>query len=190
MENYIKIEESEPKVTEQELWNFHNLPLAIFIGVFILIVETVIIVAFDLTLVTNLIMLIVTIILYAAILFFLLEPRVLRMVEKNTLKTIEKPVIKEVSVEKPVYIEKEVIRRIEVPVETPVYIPIEKPRKKLNIPKYDFVGSTQTKTYHTRNCRLGKLIKRKYKISSNSEKDFKKKKFSPCKVCITKEKKI
>ncbi|MCX6164242.1 MAG: hypothetical protein NTU73_05180, partial [Ignavibacteriae bacterium] len=37
-------------------------------------------------------------------------------------------------------------------------------RDKLNIPKYDYLGSNQTMHFHKKNCRLGKLIKKKYKI--------------------------
>jgi hypothetical protein len=83
-----------------------------------------------------------------------------------------KEVIKEV--EKPVYIETPVIKEVYV----------EKPRKKLNIPKYNYVASTETKTYHTRNCRLGKLIKKKFKVSNNQVSFFKKRNYKSCKVCI------
>lgn len=90
----------------------------------------------------------------------------------NPVQTVERPVVRNVirTVEKPI------IRRI------PVYI--EKARKKLNIPKYNFVGSDETKTYHKRSCRLGKLIKRKNKVSNNSEDFFKKRKYKPCKICL------
>lgn len=107
---------------------------------------------------------------------------------KEVIKEVEKPVYVEKKVEKPVYLDKPVYVEKKVYVDKPVYI--EKKRKKLNIPRYDYVASTETKTYHTRNCRLGKLIKRKYKLSSNDKRDFIRKKFKACKVCIKKTKKV
>jgi len=91
-------------------------------------------------------------------------------VDNPTIKVVEKPVEKRTYIEVPVVREKIVYRK--------------KPQKKLNIPKYNFVGSSESKTYHKRNCRFSKLIKRKYKISNNSESFFKKKKFKKCKICF------
>ncbi len=135
---------------------------AIILGILVILLSTLIFFLFELNQNKILIVGWAMTIIYAIIMIIII------------LKSNSRIIIKKVPIEKKVYIEKPVIKEVLV----------EKPRKKLNIPKYDFVGSTQTKTYHTRNCRLGKLIKRKYKLSSNSENDFKKKKFSPCKVCI------
>jgi len=107
-----------------------------------------------------------------------------RPVEKPVY--IEKPIDRPVYVDKPVYVEKKVY--VDRPVEKPVYI--EKKRRKLNIPKYAFLASTETRTYHTRNCRLGKLIKRKYKLSSNTKRTFIRKRFKACKICIKKQKRV
>jgi len=128
---------------------------------------------------------IILILFYSIVLFFLLEPHILREIRHTFVQTVEKPVIKEVirTVEKPV------IRTVERPVEKKVYIQVERKRKKLNIPKYLYFGSDDTRTYHNRNCRFRKLIKRKNQEHSNSESYFKKKKYSPCKVCILKERK-
>lgn len=99
-----------------------------------------------------------------------------------------KEVIKEVPIQIPV--ENKTIEVIEKPVfrdivrEVPVRFEVEKPRKRLNIPKYNFVASKITRRYHKRNCRLGKLIKKKYKIHSNSKAFFKRKKYKACKMCI------
>ena len=94
------------------------------------------------------------------------------------------PFIKEVVKEVPV--EKEVIK--EVPIEKKVYVDrpvyIQEKREPLNIPKYDYVGSSETKTYHKRSCRLGKLIKKKYKISNNSESYFRSRGFKRCAACF------
>ncbi len=89
------------------------------------------------------------------------------------------------SVEKIVEIERPVeILKI---VERPVIEYREKPRKKLNIPKYEFNGSTETKTYHKRTCRFSKLIKKNHKVSNDSEAYFKRNKYVPCKMCIDKQ---
>ena len=90
---------------------------------------------------------------------------------------MDRPIYKEVIVEKPVY--RDVVR--------PVYT---SSKAKLNIPKYQFVGSKQTRKFHKRTCRLGKLIKKKYKISNNSQAHFRNMKFKACKVCILKKKKV
>ncbi len=99
------------------------------------------------------------------------------------IKYIDRTIVKEVPVEKPVVhiVEKPVTRFFGRNV-----IIQESPKKKLNIPKYDYVGSSETKTYHKHSCRLGKLIKKKYKLSSNSEDFFKKRKFKRCKGCFKK----
>ena len=111
---------------------------------------------------------------------------------KEVQVPVEREVIKEVEVpvEKTVFVDRPVEKVVQVPSEPTVIIAPEEPKKKLVIPKYDFVASEETRTYHTRNCRLGKLIKRKYKLVSNNEKDFIKEKFKPCKVCIKKKKRV
>jgi len=55
-------------------------------------------------------------------------------------------------------------------------------------PKLKYIGSIETKKYHKSNCRFSKLIKPQYKLESNEESFFKKKKFKPCKTCIKKKK--
>ncbi len=109
---------------------------------------------------------------------------------KEVQVPVEREVIKEVEVpvEKTVFVDRPVEKVVQVPSDPTVIIAPEETKKKLVIPKYDFVASEETRTYHTRNCRLGKLIKRKYKLVSNNEKDFIKEKFKPCKVCIKKKK--
>ncbi len=123
---------------------------------------------------------------FFSVMIMLLEPRLFRGLTKTIIQ------IKEIPIEKPVYIEKIVEKPIQVIQKIPVVkrVYVEAKRKKLNIPKYNFVASTETKTYHTRNCRLGKLIKKKYKLSNNSKSFFKKKRFKSCKVCIQKTHKV
>lgn len=141
------------------------------------------------------------------------------LIEKPVIKEVsvvkEVPVEKKVFVDRPVEVikevhvpvEKEIIKEVEVPVEKTVYVdrPVEKvvevhseptviavpqeTKKREPSLKYSFVASEETRVYHTKNCRLGKLIKKKYKLVSDDEKDFIKEKFKPCKVCIKKTKK-
>lgn len=93
-------------------------------------------------------------------------------IENKTIEVVEKPVIKEI------------IRKVPYAVKVEKKVYIGRKRKKLNIPKFKFIGSVEAKRYHTRFCRLGKLIKKKYKIHNNSKNFFKKKHFKACKMCI------
>jgi hypothetical protein len=99
--------------------------------------------------------------------------------ENKTIEVVEKPVyyetIKEVQVEVPVEVEKRVTRYI------------ERKHKKLNIPHFDYIGSTQTKTYHKRTCKFSKMLKNKYKLHSNSKAFFKRKHYHACEACINKK---
>lgn len=95
-------------------------------------------------------------------------------ITRTIIKEVEKPVIQTIVKE----VEKPVIKEVEKKVF------IERPRKKLNIPKYDYIGSTKSKTYHKRSCRLSKLIKRKYKLSNNDLEFFKKQGYKACKICL------
>lgn len=56
--------------------------------------------------------------------------------------------------------------------------------------RIDYVGSTQTRTYHLPSCRLARLIKPKYKLTDSNLEFFKKRKFKACKVCMKGLKKI
>jgi hypothetical protein len=102
----------------------------------------------------------------------------------ETIKEVEKPVARIVEVE----VEKPVVKYRNKIVEKPVIKYREKKRKKLNIPKYDFLGSNDTMTYHKHGCRFSKLIKPKHKLSNNNEEFFKKAGFTKCKVCMPEEK--
>ena len=197
MEENVRIEQLEPVITETKLWNLNNFFLAFFIGIGFAVLAIVLMTIFNLNLVGSLILVLVIVVVYASILFFLLESRILREVEQTTLKTIERSFIKEVPFEKKVFIDRPVIKEVQVekevivekPVVREVYIPLREQKDKIIIPKYNFVASTEARTYHKRNCRFGKLIKKKYKVSNNFERSFIRKGFKPCKVCITKEKK-
>jgi len=192
-------QEFSPIITEKQVWNQGNVFLSIFLGFVVVVFEVVARFLLDLPKFYLAFLGISLIIIYAIILFFLLEPRLLREIRTTEIRTFEKPVIKEIVKEVPRDVVREVIkevprdviREVEKPVTKTitktVYVP--QPRKKLDIPKYNFLGSSETKVYHTRNCRFGKLIKKKYKVSSNFENHFKNRKYRGCKVCIQKKKK-
>ena len=182
----------DPVVTEKHVWNQGNLLVAFIIGIFVVIFEFIAVFFIGLLRPHALFLGFTLIIVYVIILFFLLEPRLVKEITRTEVVTLEKPYIKEII--KPVIREvpKEVIRTIEKPVTQEVTrtVYVQTPRKRLDIPKYDYVASSETKTFHTRNCRLGKLIKKKYKVSNNSKAYFTRKKYKACKVCILKQKKV
>jgi len=88
-----------------------------------------------------------------------IEP-IKRILPKPIIRIVEKPVIREV------------VKKVF----------IEKPRKEP--PKYEYVGSTNAKTYHKTSCRFSKLIKDKFKVSKNEQEYFQKQGYKPCKVCL------
>jgi hypothetical protein len=110
------------------------------------------------------------------------EKEVVKFIERPLTVYVDRPVEVEKIVEKevPVEVEKEVVKFIERPVIQ--YIP--RPKMNLNLPKYKYVASIQTKRFHKKSCRLSKLIKRKYKLNSNSLVSFRKNKFKSCKICL------
>ncbi len=176
--------------------------VAIIVGIMVVISAVLMSIAFNFTIVGNLVMSWILTTAYALFAFFLIDPHV----TLNPIRIVEKPIIHEV----PVEVEKEVIREIQVPIENRVIEVVEKPvvkevfievpvekritryierkhrSKKLNIPRFNFVGSNQTHRFHKRACRLGKLIKKKYKVHSNTKAFFKKKHYHACKACMKK----
>jgi hypothetical protein len=104
---------------------------------------------------------------YIVVLSFLFEPKVIKKDVKTIVKTIERPV------RVPFVIKLKEIK-------TPIFI---EPTKKK---EFNFVASSETKTYHTNDCRFGKLIKKDYKLMDDEEIYFKRLKYSPCKNCIKK----
>jgi len=181
----LGVQQFEPVITEEKLFNMKNFPLAFLLGIIGIILFVVLARLFELDFAYSLLLVLVIVGIYSTILFFLLEPTILKRVHTKEIQTYEKPIIREVikEVEKPII--HEVIKKVEKPIIREVIrnIFVETPRKKLNIPAYKYRGSSATKTYHKTSCRLSKLIKNKYKISRNDIAYFKKNKFKPCKVC-------
>ena len=186
---------TQNSVSEKQIWNKANLFLAFWAGVVVVVLAFVGIGAFNFDKQEAVIFSLSLALFYAVVLFFLLEPTKLRIINKTQIKEIEKPVERIRVVEKPIvkYVDKpfETIKYIDRPVEKEITktIMVESPKVKLDIPKYDYLGSSETKTFHKKSCRLGKLIKRKYKVSSNSKYYFIARGYKPCKVCLKKDSK-
>src|SRR3989344_1232261 len=184
MENQEKIEYLQPTFTERNVWNESNLGIALILGLIIVFVFATTIMITGISLIFAMALLVIFVLLYCIALIFLIEPLKIREINHTMVRTIEKPIIREVFVDRPlikeVVVEKPVYRDVVRDVVRNVYVSSKSP---VRIPKYNYLGSLQTKRYHSRNCRLGKLIKRKYKISNNSKSYFIKKRFKACKVC-------
>jgi hypothetical protein len=176
------LEPSERSISEKKVKEEGNGLVAIIVAILLIVITLIILLGLNLQFSTKLFFVLLICAFYLIVLSFLFEPKFIREIFHTDIKTVEKPIeIEKIyTVEKPIH----VIRTVE----KPVYI--DRPRKKLNIPHYDYVGSNQTKIYHKSSCRLGKSIKRKYKVYNNEAKYFIKNKFQPCKVCIQKLKKV
>jgi hypothetical protein len=175
--------------------------IAVIVGIMVIILAILTIIVLNVNLFVNILIFWSLATFYALFAFFLVDAPVIQI---NPERIVEKPVYRDVIqiVEKPVYrdVIKEVEKPIQIPIENktievvekPIYIEtpvikriyIEKPRQMLNIPRYKFIGSTQTKTYHKRNCKFAKMLKRKYKLHSNNKAFFKRKHYKACKTCM------
>ena len=170
--------------------------LAVIVGLTIVLFALLIGMVFKFSLINNIVMSWILTTLFAIFGFFLIDSRV----NINPIQYVEKPVIKEVFIDRPVdrivqvpvnnrvveVVEKPVIKEVFIdrPVDRIIYRTIEKQRKKLNIPHFNFIGSIKTRTYHRRTCKFSKMLKNKYKLHSNSMAFFKKKHYKACKTCI------
>ena len=173
----------EPVITETRIWNQANLIFAVVLAGVFIIAGALSILLLGFSTLEKVILGFGLVAVYAIILFFLIEPTLLREIRSREIQTIEKPVFR--TIEKPVEVEKIVDRQVPVYINRPQYINkiktryinkiktryvdriktryIQRRRKKLNIPHYEYVGSSETKTYHKR--------------------------YHPCKVCILKQRK-
>ena len=175
------------------LYDKKNILVVILVAALIVLFVIIINLVINLSIVENLVMCWIATVLYSLFAYFMVDNLVIKLVESERI--IERPVevIKEVFI--PVenktieFVEKPIIREVPVYVKEPVYIRQPVINHRIKIPKYNYVASSETQRYHLINCRLAKLIKKKYKIHNNSEDFFKKKHFKACKVCIKKEKK-
>jgi hypothetical protein len=162
------------KTTTEKTETFGNLVFSIVLMCVLGTLEVVVELMFTLNEITRVILWCMFALFYAIAIPLILLPR---LIVTNTLVGVQN-IDKIIEIEKPI----EVVRIVE----KPIVEYVERPRKKLNIPKYDFNASTETETYHKRTCRFSKLIKRKYKVSNDSEAYFKRRGYVPCKMCIKK----
>jgi hypothetical protein len=190
-----EVKQTDSLVKDKRIREEGNGLIAIIVGILLLIISLIIVFGLNLSTTQIIVFILIILAFYIIVLSFLFEPRLMREIINTITRTVEKPVYKEIRVpinqgkRIPVIyeVEKPIIRDVIRTVDRPVLIKEE--RKKLNIPKYDFLGSSETRTFHRRSCRFSKLIKRKYKISNNDPQFFIKKRFAPCKVCIKRLKK-
>lgn len=135
-----------------------KLVIALILGALLAVLNLVIAHLIHLSPINSILILSSEIALYAILLILISRPTKIRIIKKTEVKTIPQTI-------------------------TPTVIK-EPENKSLGIPKYDFIGSIKTHTYHKRTCRLSKLVKKKDKISNNDELYFVRNKFKPCKICI------
>jgi hypothetical protein len=185
-----RIDKIEQFVNEKRVKEEGNGFIALIVAVLLIIITFVLVYGFRLNTRQIIIFVLLIIAFYIVVLSFLFEHKLIREIINTITRTVEKNIEKETikNVDRPIFyeIEKPIIHDVIRTVDRPIIIK----REKLNIPKYDYIGSSQTMTYHKKSCRLGKLIKRKYAINDSDSKYFIKNRYKPCKVCILKQKKI
>lgn len=159
--------------------------LVVVLGLFIICGAVLASLYFNFDIVENLVMTCILIVIFGILASYIMGNQMVREVEKEFIREIEKPypVIKEYFqtidnpiikvVEKPYPVIREIERKIFV----------REPRHHLNIPKYKFVGSDETKVYHLRSCRISKSIKKSHLVSNNSRGYFKNHKYKACQLC-------
>jgi hypothetical protein len=173
------------------------LVLVAIVGILTIILAILIPLVFQLTIVQIVFLCWILTALYAIFIVLVVDPRLnprqIQLMKTEVIRNVpcevEKEVIRNVFVDRPIIVEKEVIKQVPYEVEKTVYRTIEAPHISLNIPRYEFIGSTQTKTYHRRTCKFSKMLKNKFKEHSNSASFFKKKHYKACKTCINIKKK-
>ncbi len=174
-----------------------NIMVAVIAAVLVVLAAIIVSLIFQFDLVENLVMSWILTTFYAIFVFFAVDGNIV----KETIREIPaQPAIK--VVEKPIFIDRPVIKEvpIQIPIENKTIEIIDRPveriverriyvkrrKSKLNIPKFKYLASKETKTFHKTGCRLSKLIKKKYKVHSNSQASFKRKHFKACKSCLKK----
>jgi len=176
-ENFPTIEYSDPVITEKTSGYFTGFVISVFIAALFIFLAIITLYMFNLTNNQEILFVGILILSYLIISPFLIKTRKIREIKILGIKTIKELVEKKIFVKSKPRIKRVFVNRN-------VYV--EKKAKKLNIPRFAYVGSTETKHYHRRNCRLGKLIKNKYKEHSNTQSFFKKRGYKHCKMCIKK----
>jgi len=168
MDNVVKY---PVQVREYKVWNENAGIISVLLGITIICAVAVLLLLSNFDFTQRVIIIWIGLLIYFILLLIIFKPSKVREVRKNIVMSTDKPVIEESK--KPVIEE----------------VFVQEPKKKLDIPHYEYIGSMQTRTYHLRSCRLGKLVKKKYQLSNNSLEFFKKRKFKACKICVLKKRK-
>lgn len=142
-----------------------NLIISLLVGIFMIIVVLWSVSHYVLSVSESLTLLVVCIVMYLVMMYVLLRTGKVR--RKREIPFNQSDVVKQIVNE---IVEKEKDRR----------------EKVLDIPEDKYVGSSQNKTYHLKDCKIAKSIKDKFRLSSNSPAFFINKKFRPCRVCMKK----
>lgn len=157
--NFRKVERS---------YSLQNTLILLLVALFLIAVVTFSYIFLLLDTLSTWILITVSLVLYLGLLIFLMQYQ--NKVERTIIKNITKPVMKgDIGM-------------------------VESPIPDVNSIKADtitgnYIGSTETRTYHLKNCRLAKLIKGKYRLVNENPLFFKKRKFKACKICLKKQKK-
>lgn len=162
--------------------NTKNLGVITLVAILLVLSIIIISLAFNLSLVQNLTLSWISTTVYSLFAYFVIDNRLIRQTERIVERPVE--VIREVPIQVP--IENKTIEVVEkiVTRNVPVYVREERSKIKLALSRDNYLASSETKRYHTKNCRFGKLIKNKYKIHNNNLAFFKEKHFMACKMCI------
>lgn len=171
-EEYEGTIDFNPIIEEELITNSGNVLLSVFLSILAIAGLITTVNYFELGLEDSLKATAMTALALAIILFILIKPSTVRKIKTKEIQTITQQVLH--PIDRPVEVIKEVIKEVEKPV-------VEKSEKKKE--RFTYQGSTQTGTYHKTSCRLSKLIKNKYKVVGNTNSEFRKRGFKPCKVC-------
>jgi len=165
--------QEDPDIHEESFYTFEGLT-AIIIGFLMVGGLIVSVLVFNFTFKQATILAGIMVLVYVLAIFSLFREQFFREIRQREIRTVETRDYRTQVVEKD--------RPVAMPSKTR-YLVVEKPREKLNIPSYDFRGSSETKIYHKKSCRLGKSIKKKNLVSNNDASYFAVRGYKPCKLC-------
>jgi len=137
------------------------------LGILIICAVLFLLVVFDFGSIDLVIIVLIALVLYIILVLLFIRSSKVKKVEERVHINFEKPIGKDAAMNKPALEMKQIF----------------------DLPSDEYVGSSKTKTYHLKNCRLAKRVKGKYRLSNASLEFFKKRRFRPCRICILKKKK-
>jgi ABC-type multidrug transport system fused ATPase/permease subunit len=164
-------------------YGVQNAFIAVIIAFLFIVINLFSAVAFSFGVFEVLVLGIVSVVIYAFLLWFLVSysgrrPKGAVDVKKSEVfagRPSENPVSMYIPSEEGERLAEDIMNELNMPAE------------KIEIPHYDYVGSSQTRTYHLKDCNLAKKIPAKFKLMNNGDLFFKKRKFKRCKICLKKK---